>query len=161
MITRWSDPCPQDWVNREAANMRILVVHALRLCQRATSSRSPRITFLKQFITKLLVDAGRRFEFECSSKINFITPGCLDRRAPKGEPRSCYPGSRSDTGGYSIRSARGYAYHFPKCWVSLVEMKWITLDSIVLIWTLAHVCRTRQTPLLRLQLVGLAASRSP
>ena len=44
--------------------MRILVVHALRLCQRANTSRSPRIAFLKQFITKLLVDAGVGAHFQ-------------------------------------------------------------------------------------------------
>jgi hypothetical protein len=43
----------QDWVKREAPNIRCILVHALLLCKRAESSRSQKIRFLK-----LVADGG-------------------------------------------------------------------------------------------------------
>ena len=48
----------QDWVKREAPNIRCILVHALLLCKRAESSRSQKIRFLKQFMHKLVADGG-------------------------------------------------------------------------------------------------------
>jgi len=52
----------EDWVGREAPNLRILAVHSLRLCQRSASSRSVRVDFLKQFVEKLLQESGPLLE---------------------------------------------------------------------------------------------------
>ena len=48
----------QEWVKREAPNVRCILVHALLLCKRAESSRGIKIRFLKQFIHKLVTDEG-------------------------------------------------------------------------------------------------------
>ena len=49
----------QDWVKTQAPTVRVLVTHALSLCKRSMTSRSKRVDFLKQFVHKLLSDAGR------------------------------------------------------------------------------------------------------
>ena len=49
----------QDWVKAQAPTVRVLVTHALSLCKRSLTSRSKRVDFLKQFVHKLLSDAGR------------------------------------------------------------------------------------------------------
>ena len=43
----------------QAPTVRVLVTHALSLCKRSMTSRSKRVDFLKQFVHKLLSDAGR------------------------------------------------------------------------------------------------------
>ena len=48
----------QEWVKREAPNLRCMLVHSLLLCKRAESSRSQKIRFLKQFMQKLMSDEG-------------------------------------------------------------------------------------------------------
>eukprot|EP00435_Cladocopium_sp_Y103_P024744 s4489_g6.t1 len=46
----------QDWAKREAPIMRACLVHALVLTKRTSKAKSATIQFVKNFITKLLVD---------------------------------------------------------------------------------------------------------
>ena len=56
----WGDVnLAQDWVKAQAPTIRVLVTHALSLCKRSATSRSKRVDFLKQFVHKLLSEAGR------------------------------------------------------------------------------------------------------
>ena len=44
----------EDWAGREAGILRCMVMHALTLCRRAASSRSKKVSFLKQFVGQVL-----------------------------------------------------------------------------------------------------------
>ena len=52
------DFIPEDWCQREAPIIRCALAHALTLTRRSTKSKSPTITYLKGFLTQLMVQSG-------------------------------------------------------------------------------------------------------
>lgn len=48
----------KDWASKEAGDLRCMLVHALNLCKRASTSRSTKVNFLKRFILDIRIRGG-------------------------------------------------------------------------------------------------------
>ena len=66
----------------EAANLRCMLVHVLYLCRRSSSSRSPRVRFLKEFFNNMKLQQGATSRFKSFVLVMFSQFTCISKSLP-------------------------------------------------------------------------------